>query len=157
MHFNYCPLIWMLHSRRNNNIIRNLHGWCLRLICNEELLIKDGSVSSHHRNIQALANKFWKIKNGLSLELFTETFARETESHYDLRRCSGSRIPLIRIVYYGSESICFLRPNVWNILQNEIKQHTSLNSFKKSIKKWKPQYCPSRLCKVCINVVGFLS
>ena len=23
--FNYCPLIWMLHSRRNNNIIKNLH------------------------------------------------------------------------------------------------------------------------------------
>ena len=23
--FNYCLLLWMLHSRRNNNIIRNLH------------------------------------------------------------------------------------------------------------------------------------
>ena len=29
--FNYCPLIWMLHSRKNNNIIRNLHERCLRL------------------------------------------------------------------------------------------------------------------------------
>ena len=29
--FNYCPLVWMLHSRKNNNIIRNLHERCLRL------------------------------------------------------------------------------------------------------------------------------
>ena len=85
--FNYCPLIWMLHSRRNNNIIRNLHERCLRLIYNdknssyEELLTKDGSVSIHHRNIQALAIEFYKIKNKLSPELFTEIFARETESH----------------------------------------------------------------------------
>ena len=48
--FNYCPLIWMLHSRQNNNKIKHLHDRCLRLIHNnklssyEELLKKDGSV-----------------------------------------------------------------------------------------------------------------
>ena len=76
--FNYCSLVWMLHSHRNNNIIRNLHERCLRLIYNdenssyEELLTKDGSVFIHHRNVQALATEFYKIKNGLSPELFTE-------------------------------------------------------------------------------------
>ena len=83
---NYCPLIWMLHSRRNNNIIRNLHERCLRLIYNdknssyEELLTNDGSVFIHHRNMQALVTEFYKIKNGLSPEIFTEIFARETVS-----------------------------------------------------------------------------
>ena len=49
---NYYPFIWMLHSRSNNNIIRNLHQRCLRLIYNDknlsykELLTKDGSVST---------------------------------------------------------------------------------------------------------------
>ena len=80
----------MLHGRRNNNIIRNLHERCLRLIYNDknssckELLTKDGSVSIHHRNIQALATEFYKIKNGLSPDIFTEIFARQTESHYNL-------------------------------------------------------------------------
>ena len=52
--FNYCLLIWMLHSRRNNKMIRNLHEQCFRLIYNdknssyEEFLTKDGSVSIHH-------------------------------------------------------------------------------------------------------------
>ena len=109
--FNYCPLVWMLHSRRNNSIIRNLHERCLRLIYNnknssyEELLTKDGSVSVHHRNIQALATEFYKIKNRLLPELFTEIFARETEYQYNLRRCNDFRIPSIHTVYHGSESI----------------------------------------------------
>ena len=138
--FNYCPLVWMLHSRRNNSIIRNLHERCLRLIYNdknssyEELLTKDGSVSIHHRNIDALVTGFYKIKNGLSPELFTEIFARKTESHYNPRWCNDFRIPSIRTVYHGSESISFSGPKIWNILPDEIKQQTSLNSFKKSIK-----------------------
>ena len=122
--FNYCPLVWMLHSRRNNNIIRNLHERCLRLIYNnknstyEELLTKDGSVSIHHRNIRALATEFYKIKNGLSPELFTEIFTNETESHYNLRWCNDFRIPSIHTVYHGSESIYFLGPKSSNI--NEV-------------------------------------
>ena len=146
----------------NNNIIRNLHERCLRLMHNnknssyEELLTKEGSVSIHHRNIQALAIEFYKIKNGLSPELSTEIFAHETRSH-NLRWCNDFRIPSIRTVYHGSESISFLGPKIWNILPDEIKQQTSLNSFKKSVKKWKPQDCPCRLCKVYVNGVGFLS
>ena len=88
---------------------------------------------------------------------FTEIFARETESHYNLRRCNDFRIPSIRTVYHGSENISFLGPKIWNILPDEIKQQTSLNSLKKSLKKWKPQDCPCRLCKVYVNGVGFLS
>ena len=79
----------MFHSCRNNIIIKNLHERCLKLRYNdknssyEELLIKDGSVSLHHRNIQALASKLYKIK--MDFQVFTEIFAGETESHYNLR------------------------------------------------------------------------
>ena len=59
--FNYCPIIWMFHSRCLNNEINRLHERCLRMIYNdkisnfEELLTKDNSVSIHHSNIHALA------------------------------------------------------------------------------------------------------
>ena len=33
---NYCPRIWILDSCRNNNIVRNLHERCLRLIYNDK-------------------------------------------------------------------------------------------------------------------------
>ena len=55
--FNYCPVIWMNHSRGLNNKINRLHEQCLRIIYNdkrlnfEELLNKDNSVSIHHHNI----------------------------------------------------------------------------------------------------------
>ena len=66
--FNYCPLVWMLHSRSNNNKIKHLHERCLRIVYQdkqssyENLLVKDGAVSMHHRNIQALAIEVYKIK-----------------------------------------------------------------------------------------------
>ena len=59
--FNYCPLIWMFHSRNLINKINRLHERCLRFIYNdktssfEQLLENDNSVSIHHRNIQTLA------------------------------------------------------------------------------------------------------
>ena len=66
--FNYCSLIWMLHSRSNNNKIKHLHERCLRIIYNdkqssyEKLLIKDDTVSILHRNIQTLATEMFKAK-----------------------------------------------------------------------------------------------
>ena len=145
----------MLHCRRNNNIIRNLHERCLRLIYKdknssyEELLTKHGSVSIYHRNIQALVTKMYKIQNGILSEI---------ESHYNLRRCNDFRIPPIRTVYYDSESIPFLGPKIWNFLPDEIKQQTSLNSFKKPVKNWKPQDCHVHCAKFSLMVsVSFLS
>ena len=34
--FNYCPLIWMCHSRENDRKINRLHESCLRTICNDK-------------------------------------------------------------------------------------------------------------------------
>ena len=71
--FKYCPLIWMLHSRCNNNKIKHLHKRCLRLMyCDkassyEELLEKDGSVSLHHRSIRSLAIEVYEVKNYFQL------------------------------------------------------------------------------------------
>ena len=65
--FSYCPLVWMCHSRTNNNKIKRLHERCLRIVYNDKqpssnkLLKKDGSVSIHTRNIQILAPEMYKL------------------------------------------------------------------------------------------------
>ena len=84
----------------------------------------------HHRNRQALSTEVYNIKHELSPELFTEIFTHETESHNNLRPCNDFRIPSIRTIYHSSESFSFLGPKIWNILPDETKQQTFLNSFK---------------------------
>ena len=70
--FNYCPLIWMFHSRTMNNKINRIHERALRLVYSDhvssfdELLKKDRSFSIHHRNIQGLAIELYKFFHGLS-------------------------------------------------------------------------------------------
>ena len=151
----YCRLMWMLHSRKNNNIVRNLHERYLRLIYYD----KNSSYEELLKMAQSLyiteMCKLWRL-NCTKLKMdFCQNFLMKfllvkQRSHYDLRRCNDFRIPSIRTVYHGSESI--LGPNkAWNILYDE----TSLNSFKKSVKKWKSQDWPCRPCKVYINRVGF--
>ena len=40
----------------------------------EELLKKHGSVTIHHRNIQALAIEMYKVRNNLSPQIMTDMF-----------------------------------------------------------------------------------
>ena len=78
--FNYCPIIWMFHSRSLNNRINRLHGRCFRIIYNdkisnfEELLHKHNSVSIYHNNIHAFAIDMYKIINGMFQDIMNEVF-----------------------------------------------------------------------------------
>ena len=160
--FNYCPLIWMFHSRNLNNKINRLHERCLRVIYNdktssfEQLLENDNSVSIHHRNIQALAVEMYKVTNGLSPEIMNEIFQIREESRYNLRYTSLFTIPPIHSVYNGRESVSYMGSKIWELIPHAFKQINSLSGFKKAIKTWKPSNCPCRLCKTYISQVDFL-
>jgi len=60
-------------------------------------------------------------------------------------------------VTHGTESILyFIGPKIWELVPDEIKNMKSVDSFKLAIKKWKPENCPCRNCKVYLAGVGFL-
>ena len=159
--FGYCPLIWMFHSRRLNNKINSIHERALRITYQDrmstfqELLIKDNSVSIHHRNLQVLATEMFKIYNGLSPDILSEVFIPKT-SLYNLRRNDTFKRRQVHSVYHGTESLSFLGPKIWDLVPSEFKQSQSLEIFKSKIKKWIPSQCPCRLCRIYIQQVGFI-
>ena len=154
--FSYCPLIWMFHSRITNNKISRLHERCMRLIYGhktssfEELLEQDKSVSIHTRNLQMLATEMFKVYRSMSPLIFSELF-RVRDICYNLRSNSNFAVPHVKSVFHGSESISYLGPKIWDIVPLELKELTSLNAFKKGIKKWQPKNYPCRLCKQYIS------
>ena len=60
-----------------------------------------------------------------------------------------------KTVAYGTESVSFMAPKIWSIVPQELKNSQSLYSFKKGIRKWKPN-CPCRLCNTFLQHVGFI-
>ena len=80
--FNYCPLIWLFHSRTLNNKINRLHERCLRIIYDDtessfdQLLTKDKSVCHHHRSLQLLAVELYKVVKNISPLFLNEIFIR---------------------------------------------------------------------------------
>ena len=88
--FNYCPLVWMFHSRSINNKINRLHERVLRIVYNDfkssfkNLLEKDETVSIHVKNFQKLATEMFKMLKNFSVPLMSELFCQK-DNHYDLR------------------------------------------------------------------------
>ena len=122
--FNYCPLIWMCHSRTNNRKINRLHERCLRIIYNDKqssfikLLEKDNSVSIHQKNQQMVATEMSKVSNGLSPVLMNDIFKIKGEQTYNLRKLSQFYRTKVNFVYNGTQSVPFLRPIIWDFVPN---------------------------------------
>ena len=132
--FNYCPLIWMCHSRTNNRKINRLHERCLRIIYGKQssfikLLEKDNFVSIHQRNLQILAIEMFKVSNGLSPVLMNDIFKLRGEKTYNLRKLSQFYRPKVNSVYNGTESVS------WDLVPNELKYIGNFSSIQKSNQK----------------------
>ena len=115
--FDYCPLIWMFHSRALNNKINSIHERALRITYSdrtstfEELLNKDNSASIHHRNLQVLVIELYKVKRNMAPEILNELFQNRTSS-YNLRTNSSFVVRPVHSVYHRTKSLSFLGPKI---------------------------------------------
>ena len=116
--FDYCPLIWMFHSRALNNRINKIHERALGLVYQNkklsfsELLRLDNTVTKHQRNLQVLVTEIFKVKNKLSPEIMNQVFDFQ-EAYCNLRsETSQFRRENIKTTYYSIQSVKFLGPKL---------------------------------------------
>ena len=95
------------------------------------------------------------LYNGLSSSLMNKIFKLKAKNPCNLRQVSEFSWPMVKSGCYGTESILYLGPKIWDILPESLKNTENLEHFKKVIKTWKPENCPCRY-KVYIESVGFL-
>ena len=151
----------MFHSRDINNKINRIHERALRITYNnksssfQDLLDKDNSVTIHHRNIRTLAIETFKVLYGLSPPLLNEVFV-ERNCNYNLRENNFLKRRRVNSVRYGTESVSFLAPKIWDTLPKEVKNSETLNAFKAKIKNWFSHECRCRLCNTYVCQVGFI-
>ena len=159
--FNYCPLIWMFHSRQLNNKINKIHERALRIaykdstLSFEQLLTLDKSVCIHHRNLRRLAVEMYKIKENIAPTPIQELFPKY-ENLYNLRNKRFWQTENIRTVGFGTETILYRGKKTWQLLPEEIKNSATLIEFKAKVKAWTPSDCACRLCKEYIYNLGFI-
>ena len=152
--FNYCPLLWMFHSRHMNNRINKLHERALRVVYNnddltfEQLLEKDNSFTIHEKNLQKLALLMFKVKNNLCPKPIQEIFKLNAKGNWV--------IPKVKTECNGKETLRYRGPVTWNLIPSEIKSIETFELFKDKITKWKPIGCTCRLCKVYVNNLGYI-
>ena len=152
----------MFHNRTLNNKINRLHERALRLVykndeaCFNELLQLDDSVTVHQRNLQRLAIEMYKVKNKTAPLPFQEIFESQNNLH-EMRGKRSWKVPRVRTVAYGTESIRYRGPATWELIPEEIKKSESLIQFKEKIKSWKATNCACRLCKTFVPNLGFIN
>ena len=133
--FNYCPLVWMFHTKELNSRINSLHEKALRLIYQnrnlsfDDLLKLDKSVSIHYRNLQYLLTEICKVKMGLSPPIMNDILTLDENASYNLR--SGVTVTRrnIRTNKFGFGTITTIGAVLWQNLPNNIKSSDSLNIF----------------------------
>ena len=82
----------------------------------EEILLKNGTVSIHYRNIQILATEMFKVKTELSPEIICDIFTQRMNNHYNLRNINHFETPFVRPIYNESERVLYLGPKIWDIV-----------------------------------------
>ena len=145
------------HSRKLNDRINHIHERGLRMVYGdyvssfEELLKRDGSVTTHHRNIQLVAIVMFKVKNGLCPEIMRDLFELKEGRDGNMKFV----IPRVKTEFMGKLSLRYFGPVVWEtMLPNVYKEIKLLEKFKEDIKKWAP-VCKCRLCKTYVKDLGF--
>ena len=133
--FSHCPMVWMYcGSRILNRRINRIHERALRIVYKdytstfEELLVKNSSVCTHHRNIQLVAVEMFKVKENICSDMMKQLFKFKTNRYHG----RSFVIPNVNTEYMGKLSLRYFGPVVWErMLPKKIKVPICLKNSKR--------------------------
>ena len=149
--FNYCLLISLFCNKGANKQIDRTHKHALHILFKdyessvEALLTRIGRNNVHVNNLQKLMKEIFKSMNGLNPPPVWEFHGRKHVT-YNLRTQNLCKLPPIKMMNFGLDSISFRGSFLWNTLDDCIKQETTLACFQKRIGKW---FGARYTCKIC--------
>ena len=148
--FGYCPLVWVLCSKKAHALLIKTHKKALRVrfgnfsLEYEELLQKAASVSIHTKNLQLLVSEVFKTVNQLNPKIMWDSFNFKPPNKYQLRRGQNLMIPQARTTR-AINSFDFRAAMAWNHIPIQGKNSNDLNEFNSFIKT-KHIYCECIHC-----------
>ena len=156
--FNYCPLVWHFCSAKSMHKIEKVQERALRFLHNDhassynDLLLKSQRCTMHVHRLRAISIELFKTLNGLNPSFMKDIF-QVRSSNYSSRNPNNLAHYRPNQVTFGTHSLKFLGPQIWNCLPNELKSAESLNTFKRLIAQWDGPMCNCNACRFTVNNV----
>ena len=104
-----------------------------------------------NNKINWLHEGYLRIPYNDGLYPFEELLERDNSVSVHNRNIQSLAIELYKVLVFVIPST-----KVWELIRNNIKSLGHHPKFKKPIKYWKPDVCPSRLCRLYIPQVSFV-
>ena len=122
--FNYCPLVWMVCSRKSSNMINKVQERALRLTYRgnennfQTLLNKNKETSVHQRNLQFSMTEIYKMKNNYTPPITHHLFLFG-ENTFNLRNFRETATHNKKTSNYGLETVNYRAQFLWATLPSE--------------------------------------
>ena len=135
----YCHLVWHFCKASDTRKLERLQQRGLGAVFKdnnstyEQLLEKADLPTLLNSRLQDLCILMYKVKHKLCPTYVSNIF-KEPNSNYNLRQADFS-IPRYETVTYGKHSIRYLGPKLWTKLPKNIRDVTTLTSFKSKIRQ----------------------
>ena len=100
----------------------------------------------YQNNLESLAKEIYKFLNGLSPPIMHDAFMIRNIK-YNQRNFQCLYFTNKRTAKYGTETVTYRGPQIWNLVHEKTKNKSSFKIFKKEIRKWRGKKCPCRICK----------
>ena len=77
----------------------------------------------------------YKVHRGISPKIFNDLFPLRQADQYNLRNRSQVIIPNVKTVNYGSESLKYLGPKIWETIPSHLKEMETKISIRSKHRK----------------------